>query len=156
MAMKQTNGKRRHGGRPAVPKQMLLPLTIASVREVSLVAHLALAAFRSGTGSQHLLYRLVRTTYLSYLLWDKGVGDASRDLYCDAERELEDAACVADKTAQWILSDRGSAAIEQILCVFDNQLAGVSRKTFSECHEKLEYLLNVQIPTTQRALLASD
>ncbi|WMY09573.1 hypothetical protein [Paraburkholderia phenoliruptrix] len=135
---------------------MLLPLTNAHVDEMSLVAHLAFSAFRSGDGSQHLLYRLVRTTYLSYLLWDKGIGDATYELYCDAERELEDTACAADQTARWALSEHGTAVIEQILRVFDIQLAGVSRKTFADCHGKLEYLLNVRIPATQRALFASD
>ncbi|TFE36810.1 hypothetical protein E2553_45020 [Paraburkholderia dipogonis] len=134
---------------------MLLPLTTAHVRKMSLVAHLALAALRSGEGSRHLLYRLIRTTYLSYLLWNKGIGDASYDLYCNAERELEQAACAADMSARWVLNDKGAAVVEQILRTFDMQIAGVSLKTFAECNRKLEYLLNVTIPETQRALFGS-
>jgi len=69
----------RHG--PALSKQMLLPLPLPLVNELSLVSHLALASFQSGHGSQHLLYQLIRTTYLSYLMRDEGLGAGTYQLY---------------------------------------------------------------------------
>jgi len=111
---KRDHRKPRHG--PALSKHMLLPLPLQLVKERSLVSHLALVAFRSGHGNQHLLYQLIRTTYLSYLMWNEGLGAGNSQLYSDAERELEAMAAAHANGEPWALSESARPILEKIVC----------------------------------------
>ncbi len=122
-------------------KRMLLPLPIEFVRRESLAAHLALSVCRMGQGNRHQFYRLIRTTYLSYLLWQDGYGDASYGQYCDAEGALENAAQNAYSIDEWILLDTAASATGEIVNIFDSQLAAVSQRRYIENTVKLERLL---------------
>ncbi|MFM0522112.1 hypothetical protein PQR08_32325 [Caballeronia jiangsuensis] len=142
----------RHG--PALSKQMLLPLPLPLVNELSLVSHLALASFQSG--SQHLLYQLIRTTYLSYLMWNEGLGAGTYQLYCDAEREIEAIAAVRANSGPWTLSENASSVLEKIVCIYDVQLGNIPGGLFTRCHAKLEQLLAMLVVRSGEALLRGD
>ena len=101
---------------------MLLPLPLSFVKEWSPVSHLALASFQSGHGSQHLVYQLIRTTYLSYLMWNEGLGGGNYQLYCDAEREIEAIAAGHASGGPWTLSEKARCILEKIVCIYDSQL----------------------------------
>jgi hypothetical protein len=109
---------------------MLLPLPLPLVKYLSLVSHLALASFQSGHGSQHLLYQLIRTTYLSYLMRNEGLGAGTYQLYCDAEREIEAIAAARATGGPWTLSENASSVLEKIVCIYDVQLSGIAGGAF--------------------------
>ena len=135
---------------------MLLPLPLPFVRDRSLVAHLALSSFQSGQGNQHLLYQLVRTTYLSYLMWSAGVGAGDYQLFYDAEREMESIASFAAEGGRWTLNESASSVLENILCLYDAQLDCISRSAFLACQAKLGKLLGMLAVRSGAALLGTD
>jgi len=135
---------------------MLLPLPSPLVKDLSLVSHLALASFQSGHGSQHLLYQLIRTTYLSYLMWNEGLGTGTYQLYCDAEREIEAIAAVRASGGPWTLNGNASSILERIVCIYDVQLSGISGGLFTRCRAKLEQLLGMLVVRSGEALLQGD
>jgi hypothetical protein len=141
---------------PALSKQMLLPLPLPLVKDLSLVSHLALASFQSGHGSQHLLYQLIRTTYLSYLMWNEGLGAGTYQLYCDAEREIEAIAAGRAGGGPWTLSEDASSMLEKIVCIYDAQLSGISGGLFTRCHAKLEQRLGMLVVRSGKGLLQCD
>ncbi|CAM2188889.1 Fis family transcriptional regulator [Paraburkholderia sacchari] len=127
-------------------KAMLLPLPTAYVRDVSLTAHLAFAVCRAGRGNRHQLFQLIRMTYLSYLLWQEGYGDAAYELYCDAEGALEAAAEHAYATGDWSLGDDATRLTQDIVRIYDEQMSSVCRQHYLQCSAKLDRLLRVEIP----------
>jgi hypothetical protein len=127
-------------------KAMLFPLPTAYVRDASLTAHLAFAVCRAGQGNRHQLYQLIRMTYLSYLLWQDGYGDAAYELYCDAEGALEAAAEHAYATDEWSLGDDATRLTQDIVRIYDEQINSVSRRDYLQCTAKLDRLLRIEIP----------
>lgn len=55
-------------GRPALTKELLLPLSTEKVRSLSLAHHLALAVVRSGNGNWDRVICLLRVVYPSYFM----------------------------------------------------------------------------------------
>lgn len=55
----------RRGGRPALTKEMLLPLSTEKVKALSLENHLALAVVRSRKGDSDQVVCLLRIVYLA-------------------------------------------------------------------------------------------
>lgn len=135
---------------------MLLPLPLPLVQDLSLVSHLALASFQSGHGSQHLLYQLIRTTYLSSLVWIEGLGTGTYQLYCDAEQEIEAIAAVRASGGPWTLSEDASSVLEKIVCIYDVQLSGISGGLFTRCQATLEQLLGMLVVRSGEALLRGE
>jgi hypothetical protein len=131
-------------------KAMLLPLPIVYVRDASLTAHLAFAVCRAGHGNRHQLYQLIRMTYLSYLLWRDGYGDAVYDLYCEAEGALEAAAEHAYATDDWSLGDDATRLTQEIVRIYDEQIRSVCRRRYLQCTARLDRLLRVEIPDKLR------
>lgn len=59
----------RRGGRSALTKEMLLPLSTEKVRSLSLEHHMALAVVRSGNGnSDQVTCLLLRVVYPSFFM----------------------------------------------------------------------------------------
>jgi hypothetical protein len=127
-------------------KSMLLPLPTDYVRQVSLVAHLALAVCRAGKGNSHQFYQLIRMTYHSYLLWKEGYGTAIYETFCDAERALELTAEHAYSTGEWVLKEDTVYLTQQVIRTFDTQLETVSRRQYLHSAANLDRLLRVEIP----------
>lgn len=122
-------------------KQRLLPLPRRQAVDASLVAHLSLVACRTGRGSRHLLFELVHTTYLSYLLCSQGYGPADRNnLYSAAERELDEAARRGYESDVWQVNAEADASIRPILRVYDWQLERVPVTALVEAKKKLRQL----------------
>jgi len=132
--------------RKLAQKTMLLPLPIAYVRDASLTAHLAFAVCRAGQGNRHQIYQLICMTYLSYLLWQDGYGDAAYELYCNAEAALEATAEHAYATDEWSLGDDATRLTQDILRIYDEQIHSVSRRNYLQCTAKLDRLLRIEIP----------
>jgi hypothetical protein len=124
---------------------MLLPLPIEQVKDVSLSAHLALAACRTGNGNKHQLVELIRATYLSYLLWKEGYGEIAYTAFCAAESKLEEAAARAERTGEWTLDEHDALLLEDIIRVYDEQMGSVSTQSYMRCTSRLNRLLHCVI-----------
>ncbi|WP_310629935.1 hypothetical protein [Paraburkholderia sp.] len=129
------------GGPPRWSKQWLLPMPHASVRSLSLNAHLALEACRAERGNQHMLNELTRLTYLSFFMWEAGVGHAQAGVYADVEDVLNVTVEHAVRSGQWIVSADDVAAIEALLKVYDEQLSSVTARVYCDAVQRLDRLL---------------
>lgn len=138
---------------PRGSKQWLLPMPHESVRSLSLNAHLALEACREGRdnqrdkqrdkqrGNQAMLNELTRLTYLSYFLWQTGLGHANDDTYAGAEDALNAAVERAQLSGEWMIGSSEVAAIEALLKVYDEQLASVTARDYCGAIQRLNKLL---------------
>lgn len=117
--------------RAASGDALLLPLPRAEARQRSLVAHLALAVCRDGKGNKHQLSELARMVYLSFFMWQKGLGLANDELFRDAERVLEHTAQYADATGEWLLDS--PQLVEEVAQLYDVQLDAIAKGTLLDC-----------------------
>ncbi|MDR0242175.1 MAG: hypothetical protein LBJ65_11295 [Burkholderia sp.] len=124
------------------PKQYLLPMPGEYVRDLSLKHHLALAGCMTHDGNHHLLIELIRTTYLAFYLWEVGIGDATLDLFHDAENVLDRAVLRSETSHRWRLEDDEHDAVKPVLCLHDAQIASASARQFIEARARLEKLLS--------------
>ena len=118
------------------------------VTDLLLKAHLSLSLCQSAQGNKYSIYQLVRATYLSYLLWQAGVGVADRKQFCEAEEVLEQLSGDAHVMSTWKLDGTDARAMSGVLGILDRQLATVRSSTFLECHARLERLLCVEIASS--------
>jgi hypothetical protein len=134
----------RHSARSL--KAGLLPLPADLVRDASLSARLAFETCRSGQGSRDQFFQLIRVTYLSYLLWQAGYGQATHALYADTEQALEIVTRHAYTTGHWRLNGDAIRLMLEVMCIYDTQLNSVLGRDYLENTIKLEQLLRVDIP----------
>lgn len=136
--MNSRNRKNR-GGRPAIPKAMLLPLSTDHVRRLQLQHHLALAALASGHGNVEQLSCLMSVVQLSNLLRDDAVPVDGPDLHEQAIDALN--ACLARAACDdiWSLRVEEQRPIAQLLVVHDAQLASVRMYRYLEAWERLQH-----------------
>ncbi|MDN7629721.1 hypothetical protein [Burkholderia cenocepacia] len=94
---------------------MLLPLSTAKVRSLSLENHLAFATVRAGRGGSEQIINLLRVIYLAFFLREETESGADLDLYRQAEAALD--ACVerAEEGGEWQLLDPEQTDVERLL-----------------------------------------
>lgn len=123
-------------------KEMLLPLAVSKVRELSLENHLRLAAIRSGHGSQSVVMNLLRVLYLAYFM----LADTHRQRDPDIFREGEAALCCAVTRAEqhqgWTLPEEDHGVLEQILTLHDQQLASAPYHRYLEAWDRLQRFMD--------------
>jgi hypothetical protein len=124
-------------GRTPLTKTMLLPPTPERVREVSLRNHLALAAWRSGAGNRALLHELFVALYLSYFLGEAGFGDETRGFYQGAQEALDRCIARAAIENDWGIEPEDSVVLEQLLRLYDQQLAAAPRYVTDGARKRL-------------------
>ncbi|MXN76526.1 hypothetical protein GR157_17510 [Burkholderia sp. 4701] len=124
--------------RQARTKEMLLPLSAAKVRSLSLENHLALATVRSGRGDFDQICCLIRVIYLAYFM--RGEAAAGKDVepYRRAEVALD--ACIKriEHDQPCLLLDHEQMVVERALVLHDEQLAVVSKFRDLEAWEQLQ------------------
>ncbi|KFL52264.1 MULTISPECIES: hypothetical protein [Burkholderia] len=133
--MKKT--RPRKGGRSALTKAMLLPLPTDQVRALSLETHMALALMRSGNGRFDQMLCLLRAAYMAFFLHDDAGSGADPDLYRRADDVLAECNARAERGEPWLLLDDEAAVLEQVLIVYDAQLAAVSRHRYRQAWARL-------------------
>jgi hypothetical protein len=148
------NRAKRRVARPHKPlsKALLLPMDRASVRELSLAHHLALAACRRDGGNQHLINELARAVYMSYFLQLAGFGSLPVHTYHDAERALESALARAAKVDGWKLADDESSLFEVILALHDEQLASAPMHRVVDAEKRLRAFVMGSTPSPLASL----
>jgi hypothetical protein len=115
---------------------MLLPHTVAYVRELVLRNHLALAAFLDGRGNGNLLTKLVEALYLAWYLQQAGYGAAEHELYLEAERILDIAAQYASRDI-WRIKPTDCLPIVRMLDLHEQQLLGAPVYAVDEAQARL-------------------
>ncbi|MGG1947353.1 hypothetical protein AB1286_21625 [Trinickia sp. NRRL B-1857] len=121
-------------------RQKSSPLPRRQIVETLLAAHLSLVACRTGRGSKHLLFELVHATYLSYILWTQGYGEAEHAIFSAAEARLDNAARHGYETDSWIIEPDTEDALRPVLAVYDRQVSTVSIAVLIEAKGKLRQL----------------
>ena len=137
---------KRKTSRPAAPwlsKQMLLPLPVEYVRDVSLANHLALVGCSKEVGLKHSLNELIRLAYLSFFIWDAGYGAEPPEFFLDVEKALDSAVLRAEKTGKWRLDVQEYELMKRIVSVHDEQLSSVSGRNYVAARQRLEALLRL-------------
>lgn len=124
--------------RPARTKEMLLPLSSAKVRTLSLENHLALATVRAGRGDFDQLCCLIRLVYLAYFMRSETASGADLEPYRHAEAALD--ACIkrVERGKPCLLLEREQAVVERVLVLHDEQLAAVPKFRYLQAWEQLQ------------------
>ncbi|WP_234480938.1 C-type lectin-like domain-containing protein [Paraburkholderia nemoris] len=120
---------------------MLLPLPAVRVRALSLENHLALAAIRTGHGSEEVAMRLLRILYLSWFMRDTADHDRDIDVFREAEAALTRSRIGANRHLGWVLSDDDHRVLAHILALHDEQLASLPSHRYTEAWEGLQRFL---------------
>ncbi|MDP9651840.1 hypothetical protein [Paraburkholderia caledonica] len=117
---------------------MLLPHTVAYVREVVLRNHLVLAAFRCGQGNGELLAELVKALYVTWYLQEAGYGALDHALYLEAERILDLAARNASRRI-WLIEEKDCAPITRLLDLHEQQLLSAPVHAVNEARARMAH-----------------
>lgn len=125
-----------------------LPLGQRFVTDLLLRAYLSLAVCREGQGSKHAIYEMVRATYLSYLLWQSGIGRAEYSQFSAAEEALERVSQDAHHGLGCGVDESGASAIARVFVTFSTQLSTVPSGVFLDCYARLDELLRVNIASS--------
>ncbi|MGF6604970.1 hypothetical protein P3T23_009726 [Paraburkholderia sp. GAS448] len=125
----------KHRRKP-LTKDMLLPLSAARVRALSLEYHLALAAIRGGHGSEEVVIKLVRVLYLTWFIHDGARGRPDAEVFREAEAALSRSAMHAQQHQQWMLPDPDHRVLGDILALHDQQLALLPSHRYTEAWER--------------------
>lgn len=124
-----------------------------TVRCLSLNAHLALEACLIASGNQHMLNELIRLMYLSFFMWENGVGNSNIVQYEEAEAAMDRAVNNAEITGRWTLPVSDSHIMARILAVYDEQISTVSTKVYLETVHRLGRVLATDSPFSPVARL---
>ncbi|ABO58998.1 hypothetical protein WK24_19885 [Burkholderia vietnamiensis] len=118
-------------------KEMLLPLSTAKVRSLSLENHLALATVRTGRGDFDQICCLIRVVYLAYFMLDEAAVGKDLEVYRRAEAALD--ACIKwiEQDRPCLLLDQEQMVVERVLVLHDEQLAAVPKFRYLEAWDRL-------------------
>lgn len=128
----------RLGGRAALTKGMLLPLSTEKVRALSLEHHMALAVVRSGKGSCDQVTCLLRVVYLAFFVRSETTSGSDPDLYRRAETVLDACITRAERGEPWTLREDELADVERVLVVHDEQLAAIPKHRYLAAWDRLQ------------------
>ncbi len=107
-------------------KAELLPLSNSNVRALSLEAHVALAAVRSGQGGAIQVGHLAKTVYVAFFLRDPPPDEADVELFQHAESVIDRCIERASDTGAWTFPEQDIVVLERLLKLYDAQLEAVS------------------------------
>ncbi|QGZ65519.1 hypothetical protein [Paraburkholderia acidisoli] len=135
---KKTIKRRATGKSPGGPrsKAMLLPPSVASVRQQCLQWHVALAAFLSAQGNGALLAQLCKAFYLAWYLCEAGYGSAEREWFVAVEAIIV-AAARGGRDDLWRIDATDRPAVIRILDLHEQQLLSAPRHAITEAERRL-------------------
>jgi len=121
---------------------MLLPLSEATARELSLPLHLALATCRGKSGGNaHLFNELLRVLYITFYLQEKGFGESAPDVYARAEAGINATLAAVKRTKNWQIDEETARLFEELLRTHDAQLAQVSLRDLTAATQRLMHFI---------------
>lgn len=116
---------------------MLLPLPETDVRATSLENHLALVTMRAGHGNTDLMSTLLRAVYITCFLHEAAHGRGALEFFRQAEEVLTQSIRRAEREEGWSLTDADGLILEEILTVYDEQLASTPAHRVAAAHARL-------------------
>ncbi|WP_081058485.1 MULTISPECIES: hypothetical protein [Burkholderia] len=125
-------------GRPALTKEVLLPLSTEKVRSLSLEHHMALAVVCSGSGGCDQVVALLRVVYLAFFMRGETASGSDLGLYRRAEAVLDACIARAERDEPWMLRENEAADVERLLVVHDEQLAAVPKYRYLAAWDRLQ------------------
>ncbi|KXV10683.1 hypothetical protein CR51_08680 [Caballeronia megalochromosomata] len=126
---------------------MLLPLPPASVRQMSLQIHLALAACRKdGCGNSHQFNELLRILYITHQLQELGFGQLPLEDYARAEHGLSAALSRVEAERRWLIDAETASLLERVLQLHDQQLATIRLRDLTAATERLQHFMRSERP----------
>jgi hypothetical protein len=136
---------------------MLLPLTEANVRALSLPLHLALATCRcEGGGNAHQVNELLRALYVTFYLQKRGLGALPLSVFTSAEAGVNAALARVKETKLWQINEETALLFEQVLRAHDEQLATISLRDLTSATERLKrFILGTRVSPLPGSLLKS-
>lgn len=138
--MYMSRNPRRMKRKPLTRKE-LLPMPAEKVRGLSLEGHIALSVLRSGRGNVVLIGHLAKVNYLSYLMRDVTSVGADIEQFRVAEVLIENCIIHAVRNERWALREEEYSIIEQVLLLFDMQLAVAPAYRYADAWRKLMYVV---------------
>lgn len=140
-------------GRKPLTRDMLLPLSVAKVRAMSLEHHLALAAMHSGRGSIEQMNVLLKVTYLTYFMADAAGEPVDPDMFRTAEAAFECCGLRGHHDGNWTLSTADHDVLARILALHDGQLGSMPSWRYAEAWTRIHAFLrsDAQSPLTAPA-----
>jgi uncharacterized protein (UPF0248 family) len=130
------------GGRPALTKEMLLPLSTEKVRSLSLENHMALAVVRSGNRDCDQVVCLLRVVYLAFFMRNETASGSNLDLYRSAEAVLNACITRAERGEAWTLREDELTDVKRVLATHDEQLAAIPKHRYLAAWDQLQRFVN--------------
>jgi hypothetical protein len=116
---------------------MLLPMSAALVRKVSLQNHMALVALRQGRGNIDLAGELLKIVFVAFYLTDPEHLPIYLEDFTQAETALRALIKEAASTGNWLLGETECGPIERILALHDRQLAATPTHRIEGAKQRL-------------------
>ncbi|PMS33661.1 hypothetical protein C0Z16_03595 [Paraburkholderia rhynchosiae] len=113
----------------------------ASANEQSMRLHLALVACRECCANSHLINELMRAVYLAYFLQRAGYGRHPAAHFKIAECAVEMTLAHAHETGEWRLTPDVVGDFEQLIALYDAQLARAPLHAVHHAEEQLREFL---------------
>ncbi|MBB5498614.1 hypothetical protein [Paraburkholderia sp. MM5384-R2] len=140
MSVKRNRSRASQPRRP-LTKALLLPMDRASASEQSLRLHLALVACRECQANSHLINELMRAVYLAYFLQRAGYGRHPAEHFKVAECAVEVTLVHAHETGEWRLMPDVIGDFEELIALYDAQLARAPLHAVRHAEEQLRDFL---------------
>jgi hypothetical protein len=130
--------KKKNGGARARlrNREMLLPLSAAIARRISLENHLALATVKAGSGTPDTMIALLRVLYMTYFLVEEHISDAQLDAFLAMEAAMDDSIRQFEENSSCNVSPPDLPLIEKILLEFDNVISSVPKYHYVDAYDK--------------------
>jgi hypothetical protein len=116
---------------------MLLPLPETDARATSLENHLALVTLRAGHGNTDQMSTLLRAVYIACLLHEAAHGRGALEFFRQAGEVLTQSIRRAEREEGWGLPDADGLVLEEILTLYDEQLASTPVHRVAAAHARL-------------------
>src|SRR5260370_31636810 len=126
---------------PPLTRAMLLPMSAALVRKVSLQNHMALVALRQGRGNIDLAGELLKTVFVAFYLADPDHLATHAGHFPQAETAIKALIKDAVRDGGWRLEEDQCEGIEAILGLHDAQLSSLSVHRIEGAKQRLMRVL---------------
>jgi hypothetical protein len=119
-------------------KQMLLPMSPAIAKRISLENHLSLEALCSGMASEHQFNGMCQAACIASFLHEAGYGSAREGLFNEVETVLLRCRGAAIETNTWCIDDDAYRILAEIVTLHDAQCAVAPVRELIRANERLK------------------
>lgn len=117
---------------------MLLPMSKATAKQISLENHLSLETLRSGMGAEHQFNGMCQAACIASFLCDAGFGAAREGLFPEAEKVLLQCRGAGIETNTWYVDEESYRILAEILALHDTQCSVAPVRELIRANERLK------------------